>query len=86
MRTRTVKAIVINFFYGIFIGTHNCGTYPIIEQESRILFLRKAIDLLDTKLKKNSLCKYCGMKLPYYFKEKCEFCGIEFNFADILLK
>lgn len=86
LKTRTVKAIVINLFSGIFIGTFDCGTYTLTEQESRIQSLRKAIDLLDIKLKKFSLCKYCGMKLPYNLKEKCEFCGVELNIAEILLK
>lgn len=86
LRTRTVKAIVINFFYGIFIGTFDCGTYSLTKQESRIQSLRKVIDLIDMKLKKFSLCKYCGMKIPYNLKERCEFCGVELNIAEILLK
>jgi len=86
LRTRIVKAVVINFFYGIFIGTFDCGPYPLTNQESRIHVLRKVIDLIDTKLKKLSICKYCGMKLLYNLKEKCEFCGVEFNIAEILLK
>ena len=86
LRTRIVKAIIINFFYGIFIGTFDCGPYPLIKQESRIRYLRKVIDLLEAKLKKISLCKYCGMKLPYTLIEMCEFYGVQLNFTDILLK
>jgi len=86
LKTRTVKAIVINFFYGIFLGTVDFGIHTSIQEESRIQFLRKAIDLIDMKLKKCSLCKYCGRKLPYNFKEKCDYCGVELNFAEILLK
>ncbi|MBY9010740.1 MAG: hypothetical protein KGD70_00020 [Candidatus Lokiarchaeota archaeon] len=86
LRTRTVKAIVINFFNRVFIGTFVCGTPTIIKTESRNQNLRKVIDLIDMKLNKLSLCKYCGMKLPYNLKEKCEFCGVELNFTDILLK
>ena len=86
LRTRTVKAIVINFFYGSFVGTFDWGTHTLIKQESRIHYLRKVIDLIDTKLKKYSLCKYCGMKQLYNLKEKCEFCGVELDIAEILLK
>ncbi len=86
LKTRTVKAIVINFFYGIFIGTLDFGTYTLIKEESRIQVLRKVIDLIEIKLKKYSLCKYCGMRLPHNFKEKCDYCGVELNFAEILLK
>jgi hypothetical protein len=86
LRTRAVKAIVINFFNRIFIGTLDYGKPTIIKTESRNQNLRKAIDLLDMKLKKLSLCKYCGMKLPHKLKEKCEFCGVELNFTEILLK
>ena len=86
LKTRTVKAIVINFFYKIFIGALDFGTPTLIKEESRIQVLRKVIDVIEIKLKKYSLCKYCGMKLPYNFKEKCEFCGVELNFAEILLK
>jgi len=86
LRTRAVKAIVINFFYGIFIGTLDLGGETTIKQESRNQHLRKVINLVDMKLKKYSLCKYCGVKLPYILKENCEFCGVDLNFAEILLK
>lgn len=86
LKTRTVKAIVINFFYRIFIGTLDFGAPTLMKEESRIQVLRKIIDVIEIKLKNYSLCKYCGMKLPYIFKEKCEFCGVELNFAEILLK
>ena len=86
LRTRTVKAIIINFFYGIFIGTLAFRTHTLVKKESRIHFLRKAIELIEIKLKKFSICKYCGMKLSYNFKEKCEFCGVELNFAELLIK
>ena len=55
LRTRTVKAIIINFFYGIFIGTLNFGTFYITSNDSRNENLRKVIALIDTKLKKYSL-------------------------------
>jgi len=35
LRTRIVKAVVINFFYGIFIGTFDCGPY----QTEKIIYL-----------------------------------------------
>lgn len=78
--------IVINFFFRIFIGTLDFGTHTLIKKESRIQVVRKAIDLIEMKLKKYSVCKYCGMKLPFNLKEKCEFCGVELNFLEILLK
>jgi hypothetical protein len=85
LRTRTVKAIVINFFYGIFVGTLDFGTFLFTKNDSRNQNLRKAISSINSKLEKYTLCKYCGMKLPYNLKQKCEFCGIELNFAQILL-
>lgn len=85
LRSRTVKAIIINFFSGIFIGTLDFGTFSITTNDSRNENLRKAIALINAKLKKYSLCRFCGMKLPSNFKEKCEFCGIELNFADLVL-
>ena len=85
LRTRTVKVIIINFFYGIFIGTLDFETFSITSNNSRNENLRKAIALIDTKLKKYSLCRFCGMKLPSNFKEKCEFCGIELNYSDLIL-
>ncbi|MFX0075938.1 MAG: hypothetical protein ACFE96_10880 [Candidatus Hermodarchaeota archaeon] len=85
IRTRTVKAIVIHFFCGIFIGTLNLCEKSLRTNESRNLKLRKVIALIEAKLQKHSLCKFCGMKLPYNLKEKCEFCGLELNFKEILL-
>lgn len=86
LRTRTAKGIVINFFNGIFIGTFDFGTHTLTKQEFHNQNLRKVIDLIDMKLKNSSICKYCGMKLPYNLNQKCGFCGVEFNIDEVLLK
>jgi hypothetical protein len=85
LRTRTVKAIVINFFYGIFIGNLTLGFLSSTDFESRNQQLKKIISLINSKLKKFFLCKYCGVKLSDNFKVKCNFCGIEHNFTELLL-
>jgi hypothetical protein len=85
IRTRTVKATVINLFYGIFIGTLNLGRNSLINNDSRNQRLRQVIALINAKLENYSLCKYCGKKLPYNLKEKCEYCGTRLNFGEILL-
>jgi hypothetical protein len=87
LRTRVVKVLVINFFYGIFVGTQSLGTLSLTltHHESRSQHLKEAIKIIDMKLKKFTHCQYCGVKLRDSLKLKCEFCGIELNFIELLL-
>ena len=85
LRTRVVKVLVINFFYGIFVGTLNLGSLSLTHHETRSQHLKEVFRIIDMKLKKFTYCQYCGVKLHDSLKDKCEFCGILLNFVELLL-
>lgn len=77
-----VKAFTLNFFKGHFIGDYlNKSESLNLYYQQSLEFIRKIKDGLQNYDK----CQFCNTKIFKIGQNRCEYCGIEINYEDILL-